>query len=280
LDQESSWYGDRPKQIIEPGNLLDDGQGNIEIPLYYRTSDGSNAFSGLGLRIHYNSGDFSSINLGNAITDGLIGVQDAADLADFDSDPSTDRFIMVAWGALGGNIDIETGTPLLSIQASAYETGPVSAIRFSAMDTQANHGFASKAVDSFSEKPSGGSTATSSQHTDSASDDSSYASTAVSYSGLGGNSSGSNALTASYGPASSSDPNSTGTSSLNSGKETRFPSNIAVDGVEQEAQTSFSDAGTPAESDAKRQLTEKQCENIMGFQKIVSTRATLCGFER
>jgi len=284
LDEKSSRYDDRPKQIIEPGNLSDDGRGNIEIPLYYRTSDGSNAFSGLGLRIHYNSSDFSAINLGNAVTDGLIGVQDAVDDADFDSDPSTDRFIMVAWGALGSNIDIESGSPLLAIQASAYENGPASAIRFSAMDTQANHGFASKAVEFHNEKGAGGSTTASSQYTDSDSDDSSYASTASSYSGLGGdyasNAYESNSSSASSSAVSYAGSSLAGTSSPNADKDTRFPASASVAGVEQDASVSYTDAETQAMHDLKRQPTEGRCENIMGFQKFGTTRATLCGFVR
>jgi hypothetical protein len=197
LDQQSSWGKDRPKQIIEPGSLRDDGQGNIEIPLFYGTSDGSNAFSGLGLRIHYNSGDFSSINLGNAVTNGLIGVQDVADVANFDSDPSTDRFIMVAWGALGGNINLDSNSPLLSIQAVTLGDSPSTPIHFTAMDTQANHGFAAKSIDFSRTKGSQANSSDSSQlaqdstteaggYTDNSLSTISQTSSAVSYSGQGG----------------------------------------------------------------------------------------------
>jgi hypothetical protein len=196
LDQESSWGKDRPKQVIEPGTLLSDGQGNIEIPVFYGTSDGSNAFSGLGLRIHYNSGDYSSINLGNAVTDGLIGVQDVADVADFDSDPSTDRFIMVAWGSLGGNIDLDSNSPLLSIQGATLGGSPSTPIHFTAMDTQANYGFAAKSIDFSRTKGSQANTSDSSQlaqdstteaggYTDNSLSTVSQTSTAVSYAGQG-----------------------------------------------------------------------------------------------
>jgi len=196
LDQESSWGKDRPKQVIEPGTMLSDGQGNIEIPVFYGTSDGSNAFSGLGLRIHYNSGDYASINLGNAVTDGLIGVQDVADVADFDSDPSTDRFIMVAWGSLGGNIDLDSNSPLLSIQGATVGGSPSAPIHFTAMDTQANYGFAAKSIDFARTKGSQVDTSDSSQlaqdnttssggYTDVSLPSVSQTSTAVSYAGQG-----------------------------------------------------------------------------------------------
>lgn len=140
-----------PVQTIGPGEIAVTSDGLLQIPVYYGTSDGSGTFSGLGLRIHYNSAEYTSINLGNAITDGLIGVQDVEDTDDFDGDAATDRFIMVAWGSLNGSIDLDLSSPLLFVEAMLLQE-PSTPIRFTAVDTQPNYGFSSKLIDFDSQK--------------------------------------------------------------------------------------------------------------------------------
>lgn len=80
------------------------GAGNT-ISVYYDTSDQNSALTGLGLRIHVDSTILKTATLSNVFTKDLVGVdvEWQADVNNLDGITSTDSFLNIAWGSIGGN---------------------------------------------------------------------------------------------------------------------------------------------------------------------------------
>ena len=74
---------------------LKNGNRRYEVQAEFTTSVLSQ--TGLGLRMHFDSSVLSLESLGDILQTGLLQSQVQDDILDYDSDPSTDRFIMVAW---------------------------------------------------------------------------------------------------------------------------------------------------------------------------------------
>ena len=87
-----------PAQLVQvdPSSLVVAGE-TVSLVLQYATSDGNSSLTGMGLRVHYNSSLISDLQLSNLLQDGLLLSSDEADSADFDNDPSTDRYLLVTW---------------------------------------------------------------------------------------------------------------------------------------------------------------------------------------
>jgi len=64
----------------------------------YDVDDGDNTLTGIGVRFHFDSSKLQFTGYSNVFSTGLIGAQDPQnDTSDFDSDPNTDKFLLVAW---------------------------------------------------------------------------------------------------------------------------------------------------------------------------------------
>ena len=74
------------------------------IPVYYDVSDENGALTGIGLRVHYNSQQVDSIEIADAFATNLLSVDNTPqdDVDDSDGDPSTDKFLLVAWVDFSG----------------------------------------------------------------------------------------------------------------------------------------------------------------------------------
>ena len=109
---------------------------SMRIPVAYDISHPSAIVAGLGVRVHYNSADFQDFSLQNVASASLIGVQGQADVADFDKDPTTDQFVMVAWASIDGSgWQMPAGGSLFEIVAKSGGSNNAK-INFSKIGTQ------------------------------------------------------------------------------------------------------------------------------------------------
>ena len=70
----------------------------------YTTSDVDKTLTGLGLRIHYNSHVLTFNGFSYMLPNGFVQQQSPVDdTADYDNDPTTDKYILVAWADITGN---------------------------------------------------------------------------------------------------------------------------------------------------------------------------------
>jgi len=81
------------------------GGDQVSFDVTYTTSPEDPALTGLGLRMHFNSAVLSFDALSNVLSTNLVAQQaPQADTPDFDNDPSTDQFVLIAWSdPFGGN---------------------------------------------------------------------------------------------------------------------------------------------------------------------------------
>ena len=78
---------------------------STEFVMEYNVLDGERQTTGLGLRIHFNSSAIAFLFFQDTYIDGLLAQDETAqnDMNDLDNDPSTDKFVSIAW--LGINAD-------------------------------------------------------------------------------------------------------------------------------------------------------------------------------
>ena len=78
--------------------------GNIVFDVNYDTSDGANSTSGLGLRMYYDSSRLEYVELLGVMASGFLQQQaPVEDVGNSDGDAATDRYILIAWAALGSD---------------------------------------------------------------------------------------------------------------------------------------------------------------------------------
>ena len=123
----------------------------ISIPIRYTVSDNDNTLAGLGLRIHYDSHFMTFNSLGSVLPNGLVSQQTPADdLADYDGDPNTDKYVLVAWADTGGNWpNVAIPMQLLVANftlAGGLANGSQSMVQFSASSTAPSYGFESQPI--------------------------------------------------------------------------------------------------------------------------------------
>ncbi|MEZ6061739.1 MAG: hypothetical protein R3C19_15430 [Planctomycetaceae bacterium] len=87
---------DAAAQTVAPGN-------SFAFDAMYSTADPQGAqYTGLALRMHYDSTQLTFDGLTNTLAAGLDSQQDLPDAGDLDNDPSTDRFVVVLWFDISG----------------------------------------------------------------------------------------------------------------------------------------------------------------------------------
>jgi len=96
---------DQPDQVVsvkgEPIAFVD---GTASVTISYDVSNSNAALTGLGLRVHYDSSVLTFSSASDEIqTELLVPPTLADDTDDFDNDPSTDKYVSVAWASLFGN---------------------------------------------------------------------------------------------------------------------------------------------------------------------------------
>ena len=83
----------------------------FEVAIVYESSDRGLA-TGLGIRVHYDSSQISIDSIAKTLRQGKVGVQTKQDLADYDNDPSTDRYINAGWADVNGAWPISIDQPV------------------------------------------------------------------------------------------------------------------------------------------------------------------------
>lgn len=110
----------------------------VSFTVSYSTANPNNPnLTGLGLRVHFNSSKVTYVGLTNLLQTGLLGVgTPEADTQDFDNDPLTDQFVLVAWVDFNGHWPGTEPTQLFTANftAAAGSFGSTN-IRFSASST-------------------------------------------------------------------------------------------------------------------------------------------------
>jgi beta-glucanase (GH16 family) len=112
-------------QIISvSNNPIAANSQQVTLDIGYDVSTGNNSLTGLGLRIHYDSSVLEFIEVVNLLTtDNIInGSLSEPDSEDYDGNPSTDRFVPVAWASIFGDWPSEAlPTNLLSLKFMVSE---------------------------------------------------------------------------------------------------------------------------------------------------------------
>lgn len=119
----------------------------VSVQVDYSTANPlDNTLAGLGLRIHWDSTKLTLIDLSNQLSAGLqpAGVPEA-DSSDFDSDPTTDTFVVVPWIYVGGQwpgaqvtLPVELYTAHFMVAASIVP-GTTTTVNFSASSTASGY---------------------------------------------------------------------------------------------------------------------------------------------
>jgi hypothetical protein len=140
---------DQKKQMVSgsPANPAGRAGGNITFNVNYTTSDNNKNTTGLGLRIHYDPTKLTWVGFNNVLATDKMGQdpQPQTDTEDYDNDPTTTKYVQVAWLSVGGtwpNVDLPT--TLYSVTFTAAEglqDGTTSIIRFSASDFAEGQGY-------------------------------------------------------------------------------------------------------------------------------------------
>ena len=89
---------------LSPTNPMFAAGAPVSLDVNYTTSPLDPTLTGLGLRIHYNSSLLTLNNLTNVLPAGFIQQQAPVDdTADYDNDPTTDKYVLVSWADMTGN---------------------------------------------------------------------------------------------------------------------------------------------------------------------------------
>ena len=71
---------------------------SLEFDLRYATDPAQPELTGLGLRLHWDSSQVADASFSPAVGQALLGLSAAEpDALDFDANPETDRFVVIAW---------------------------------------------------------------------------------------------------------------------------------------------------------------------------------------
>lgn len=140
-----------PFQIVSasPAQVQASSGHSFNVAASYTTSNGDNTLTGLGLRLHYNSSLLAYGGMSGVFSTGLVSQQTPAnDTADYDGDPSTDKYVLMAWA------DFTTSWPGVALPATLYTAsftptagvtpGTTTTIRFSASSTASGYSLQSQ----------------------------------------------------------------------------------------------------------------------------------------
>lgn len=121
----------------------------VIIDVQYSTDPANTETTGLGLRLHWDSTSLSFDSLSDVLADDLLAQGDATpDTDDFDSDPTTDSFILISWADItGGSWPNDVSTLPVSLYtanfttASDFADSETTSVNFSASSVAPGFGF-------------------------------------------------------------------------------------------------------------------------------------------
>jgi hypothetical protein len=124
--------------------------GQLILDINYDVSSGDNELTGVGFRIHFDSTKFQFSETNNLLLAGNIasGSQSESDTDDFDNNPTTDKYINLAWASVYADWPgLELPTRLLSVvfdvDSQALNTIDYSSIGFSNTSSASGFNFTS-----------------------------------------------------------------------------------------------------------------------------------------
>ena len=134
-------------QVVTVGRDLTAVEGSrIRVPVQYTTTDRDATLSGLGLRLHFDSTLMTFDGLTGLLATNHVQQQVLADTANFDDDPTTDRFLLISWSDLQGlwpNEELSAVLYHAHFRLTAGATaGETTTIRFTSSSNAVTHGFA------------------------------------------------------------------------------------------------------------------------------------------
>jgi len=112
-------------------------------------ANGGNKTTGIGIRIHFDSKFVENLTLSDVYGEGMIGqhYDPQNDEKDLDGDPSTDKFIVVAWAGVTGNWPVFLSMPgslaVLNIKLKKEAPNAETLINVSASAVAAGYKFSS-----------------------------------------------------------------------------------------------------------------------------------------
>jgi hypothetical protein len=138
--------GALPAQIVSVvGSPLAIVGRTVSVEVSYDVNDGNTSLTGLGLRVHYNSSLLSFDQFADVLsTDNISSAGPFDDEEDLDSDPSTDKYLSVAWASLFGNWPSALPKSLMTVNfivADSVADIESTTIGFSASSNAAGYGF-------------------------------------------------------------------------------------------------------------------------------------------
>ena len=115
------------------------------LSFHYDVSDDTAQLTGLGMRVHFNSAHIDSMVIANPLEASLLAFDTSAkaDVDDFDNNPTTDRYISIAWGAVSGDWPGTLPIKLFDLDVSAnasLENGDRVRIGFSRISSTTRYG--------------------------------------------------------------------------------------------------------------------------------------------
>jgi hypothetical protein len=137
LDAESFTVIGGPAQVIStnPTQPKATPGRTSSFEVIYDTDPLDETLTGLGLRIHYNSEELLNVELTEVLQTSFLQQQEQDDTQDFDNDPNTDKFILVAWADVNGNWPGESPIPLYTFNFDTEDDFTGSTVRFTASST-------------------------------------------------------------------------------------------------------------------------------------------------
>jgi hypothetical protein len=142
-----------PRQIVSDTAASYAGAAGamVQFPVRYTTSNGDPTLTGLGLRMHFDSSKLVFQSLDNVLMAGFVQQQAPVDdTEDFDHDPSTDKFVLLAWSDISGQWPNQVLPTRLfdanfTLQAGLVH-GTSTAVHFSASSTAAGYDFEGRSI--------------------------------------------------------------------------------------------------------------------------------------
>jgi predicted Zn-dependent protease len=132
------------QQIVTPDPVSPVTPGSpVAIHVNYTTAPANGSLTGLGLRIHYNSHLLTFNQLTDVLGTGLLQQQAPVDdTADYDHDPTTDKYVLVSWADINTKWPGQLPASLLTanLTASSTATGSTS-VNFTSSATAAGWSF-------------------------------------------------------------------------------------------------------------------------------------------
>ena len=145
-------FADTKRQIVsQPADPISVAPGNpVTVPVYYTTSDTDNTLTGLGIRIHFDSTKLTYTALANVLGGAVQDATPNDDIADYDHDPLTDKYLKVAWFDLSGSWP-NVVLPALLFNGSftlspTAPLGSITTVRFTTTDTAVGYAFDARPI--------------------------------------------------------------------------------------------------------------------------------------